>query len=153
MTLSENEYASKDDSELFQAIKTMKWPLVETLLQERPELAREPDEYGNMPLHSAIGFKCPDLVLLKVLDAHPGACRIHGTDDWLPLHIAAMWGVSTTVMEALILTHPDGLDDSGQSTNNKGRSPRHFSTRFQHNQELLERSTEEWKKLPNRYPL
>ena len=60
MTLSENEYASKDDSELFQAIKTMKWPLVETLLQERPELAREPDEYGNMPLHSAIGFKCPE---------------------------------------------------------------------------------------------
>ncbi|MGK3745224.1 MAG: hypothetical protein ACI8RD_012964 [Bacillariaceae sp.] len=41
--------------------------------------------------------------------------------------------------------HFKGLDDSGQITN-KGRSPRHFSTRFEHNRELLERSTEEWKK-------
>jgi len=37
-----------------------------------------------------------------------------------------------------------GLDDSGQS-NNKGRSPRHFSTRFEHNRILLERSTKDWK--------
>ena len=145
MTLSESEYANKADSELFQAIKTQKWPLVEQLLQEQPSLTKEPDEHGNMPLHSAIGFKCPDDILLKLLDSYPEACRVHGTDDWLPLHVAAMWGVSKEIMEALIRTYPEGLDDSGQ-TSNKGRSPRHFSGRFQHNKELLERSTEEWKK-------
>ena len=99
---------------------------------------------------SAIGFKCPDPILLKILDTNPEACRIHGTDEWLPLHVAAMWGVSKEVMEALILTYPEGLDDSGQ-TSNKGRSPRHFSTRFEHNRALLERSTEDWKKQPKRY--
>eukprot|EP00536_Pseudo-nitzschia_multiseries_P006231 jgi/Psemu1/192696/e_gw1.130.19.1 len=149
MTLSESEYASKSDSELFQAIKTQQWPLVDKLLENEPHLANEPDEHGNMPLHSAIGFKCPDPLLLKLLDANPDACKIHGTDDWLPLHVAAMWGVSTEVMEALIVTHPEGLDDSGQ-TSNKGRSPRHFSGRFEHNRELLERSAEEWKKFPKR---
>ena len=149
MTLSASEYSNKSDNELFRAIKTQKWPLVEKLLQDEPCLTKEPDEHGNMPLHSAIGFKCPDPLLLKLLDTHPEACRIHGTDDWLPLHIAAMWGVSTEVMEALIITFPEGLDDSGQSSN-KGRSPRHFSTRFEHNRELLERSTEEWKKMPDR---
>jgi len=122
---------------------------VEKLLEEKPHLTKEPDEHGNTPLHSAIGFKCPDSLLLKLLDANPDACRVNGTDDWLPLHVAAMWGVSTEVMEALILTHPEALDDSGQ-TSNKGRSPRHFSARFEHNRELLERSTGEWKKLPQR---
>lgn len=146
MTLSQSEYSNKSDSELFQAIKTQKWQMVEKLLQEEPSLTKEPDEHGNMPLHSAIGFKCPDHILMKLLDAYPEACRIHGTDDWLPLHVAAMWGVSTDVMEALIRTYPEGLDNSGQSTN-KGRSPRHFSTRFEHNREILERSTEEWKKV------
>jgi hypothetical protein len=52
MTLSEFEYASKSDSELFQAIKTQKWPLVEKLLQEEPHLAKTEDEFGNVPLHS-----------------------------------------------------------------------------------------------------
>lgn len=149
MTLSESEYANKTDSELFRAIKTQEWGTVETLLREEPRLAHQPDEHGNTPLHSAIGFGCPDAVLLKLLDANPGACRTHGTDDWLPLHVAAMWGVSKEIMEALILTHPDALDDSGQGTN-KGRSPRHFSSRFEHNRELLERATDEWKKLPKR---
>ena len=149
MTLSESEYASKSDNELFQAIKVQQWPLVEKLLEEEPHLAAEPDEHENMPLHSAIGFRCPDPLLLKLLDAYPDACRRHGTDDWLPLHVAAMWGVSTGVMEALILAHPEGLDDSGQDSN-KGRTPRHFSGRFEHNRELLERSTEDWKKMPKR---
>mmetsp|Transcript_22271 Transcript_22271/g.52944 ORF Transcript_22271/g.52944 Transcript_22271/m.52944 type:complete len:155 (-) Transcript_22271:2482-2946(-) len=146
MTLSESEYANESDSFLFQAIKTQKWSLVERLLEEEPDLTKKPDENGNLPLHSAIGFKCPDQILLKLLYAYPEACQSHGTDDWLPLHIAAMWGISAEVMKALILAYPEGLDDSGQDTN-KGRSPRHFSARFVHNKELLERSTEEWKKL------
>jgi ankyrin repeat protein len=117
------------------------------LLKERPELAKEQDEYGNTPLHCAIGFKCPgDELLLQLLRANPDACQVHGTDDWLPLHVASMWGVSRTVMEELILMYPDALEDSGQQTN-KGRSPRHFSTRFEHNRDLLERSTETWKQL------
>jgi hypothetical protein len=108
MTLSEFEYASKSDSELFQAIKTQKWPLVEKLLQEEPHLAKTEDEVGNVPLHSAIGFKCPDDLVLRLLAVNPKACQVHGTDDWLPLHIAAMWGVSTDVMTALIRTYPEG---------------------------------------------
>ena len=113
MTLSESEYASKSDSELFQAIKTQKWHLVEKLLEEEPHLASKEDEFGNLPLHSAIGFKCPDDdLLLKLLAANPKACQVHGTDDWLPIHIAAMWGVSTDVMTALIRTYPEGEQEN-----------------------------------------
>jgi ankyrin repeat protein len=146
MTLSASEFANESDNELFQAIKTQQWDGVERLLNERPELAKEQDEYDNTPLHSAIGFKAPDEILLRLLEVYPRACQIHGTDEWLPLHIAAMWGVSKKVMEELILTYPEALDDAGQQTH-KGRSPRHFSSRFEHNRELLERSTDSWKDI------
>lgn len=146
MTLSANAFANDGDNELFQAIKTQQWTDAETLLTARPELARQQDVFGNLPLHSAIGFKMPDRLTLRLLSVYPEACQVHGTDDWLPLHVAAMWGVSAPVLEALIAAHPDGLDDTGQASN-KGRSPRHFSGRFAHNRHLLERSTEEWKQI------
>ena len=130
MTLSATEFANESDNELFQAIKTQNWKDVESLLQEKPQLVKGQDEFDNTPLHSAIGFKCPDTLLLKVLIANRSACQIHGTDDWLPLHVAAMWGVSTQVMEELILAYPAALDDVGQESN-KGRSPRHFVSRFE----------------------
>ena len=145
MTLSSSEFANADDNELFQAIKSQKWKEVEDLIEKQPNLVQQRDEFDNTPLHSAIGFKCPDTLLLRLLHAHPEACRVHGTDEWTPLHVAAMWGVSRNVMEEIILAYPPALDDAGQESI-KGKSPRHFSGRFAHNKELLERSTEEWEK-------
>ena len=106
----------------------------------------EPDIYGNLPLHAAIGFKAPDNILTSLLTVNPDATREHGTDYWLPLHIAAMWGVSAKIMETMIRIYPDALDDQGEP-GIKGRTPRHFSPRFEHNRDLLQRSTEDWKKL------
>lgn len=59
------------------------------------------------------------------------------------MHVAALWGPSKIVMETIIKTYPQGLDDAGQS-NEKGRTPRHYSARYPHIRELLERSTEDW---------
>jgi ankyrin repeat protein len=146
MTLSASEFANDGDNELFQSIKTQNWKQVKALVESHPHLTQQHDEFDNTPLHSAIGFKCPDELLLKVLHAYPEACRVHGTDEWLPLHVAAMWGVSREVMEELILQYPAALDDVGQE-NIKGKSPRHFSGRFHHNKDLLELSTEEWERI------
>lgn len=144
MTLAETEYADSADSELLQRIKAKDWINVQSILNNDPESAKLPDVYDNLPLHAAIGYQAPTDVLLAVFQAYPEATRVHGTDDWLPLHIAAMWGVSAPAMEALIRAHPQALDDSGQPGSIKGRTPRHFSGRFQHNTALLERSTEDW---------
>jgi hypothetical protein len=145
MTLAAEDFSNEGDSALFQAIKQQRWDTnVKTLLETEPELTKEPDKYGNLPLHTAIGFKCPDdALLLELLALNPSACQVHGTDYWLPLHIAVMWGVSSPVLEGLILAYPQGLDDAGDPSI-KGRTPRHFSNRFAHNKEALERSTEEW---------
>lgn len=147
MTLASANFSNEGDNALFQAIKQQQWDTtVKTLLETQPHLTKEPDEYGNLPLHTAIGFKCPDELLLKILEMNPDACKVHGTDYWLPLRIAAMWGVSSPVLNALILAYPAALDDYGDP-GIKGRSPRHFSSRFEHNKEALERPTEEWERI------
>lgn len=131
---------------LMELLKNRKWLEVHTLLQTpygQSMTITCRDEYQNTPLHVAIGYQAPEEIQLYILQLYPTACQIYETEDgWIPLHIAAMWGCPTTVMEALILTNPDGLD---QKEFTKGRTPRYFSSRFGHNEPLLQRSTQDWK--------
>jgi len=157
MPLPQEEFANPDDSPLFQRIKTQNWPAAASLLLTADDdddddgsaraAARETDRYGNTVLHSAIGFQAPEALLLRLLELHPDATRVHGTDDWLPLHVAAMWGyTSARVMESMIRLHPQALDDKG-APGIKGRTPRHFAARFAEDDErrqMLERSTADW---------
>lgn len=146
MPLSQEEFADENDNELFRCIKRTDWTAAETLLAspEGQQMATQRDVYGSTPLHASLGYKAPESLILSLLKIHPEAAKVHGTgDDWLPLHVAAMYGCSCTVMEALIRAFPQGLDDPGEG-GIKGRTPRHFSQRFPHNQELLELTTDEW---------
>ena len=122
--------------------------------QQSAELGRrcliieERDIYNNTALHAALGYQAPDDIILHLLQVHPDAAKVHGSNDWLPLHIAAMYGCSSNVMTALILTYPEGLDDRGEGEGGssiKGRTPRHFQNRFPHNRSLLAQTTEEWR--------
>jgi hypothetical protein len=151
MPLTPADFANEDDNVLFCAIKISNWEQVQSLLNSTASfrLASECDKYGNTPLHAAIGFQAPDPIVLHLLDLCPAAVKVHGSDDWLPVHLAAMWGASSEVVEHLIRLHPHGLDDQGQDTM-KGRPPRHFSGRFPHNSALLERSTDDWVALIER---
>jgi hypothetical protein len=162
MTLAAEDYADRSDSELLRLIKVKKWEAVQSMLNDNKKktpdddegtttnlpvvLAKVPDVYDNLPLHAAIGYQAPDELILSLLECFPEATQVHGSDDWIPLHIAAMWGVSATVMEALIRAYPQALDDTGEA-GIKGRTPRHFSRRFPHNTALLERSTADWMQL------
>ena len=131
---------------MFRCIKRSDWSQAESLLSTTvgEQLATQHDIYGSTPLHAALGYKAPHSLTLSLLRIYPEATKVHGTgNDWLPLHVAAMWGVSSAVMEALIRANPQALDDSGEG-GLKGRTPRHFSQRFSHNRELLDRSTDDW---------
>jgi hypothetical protein len=146
MPLAEEDFADQEDNELFRCIKCKNWSQTMSLLSTKDgqQMATQQDVYGSTPLHAALGYKAPDSLVVFLLKIFPEATKVHGTgDDWLPLHVAAMWGASSTVMEALIRANPQALDDLGEG-GLKGRTPRHFSQRFSHNRELLERSTEDW---------
>lgn len=142
MPLSPQHYCHDEDNTLFQALKSQQWDVAASLLQK---LANSRDAFNNTPLHTAIGFRAPDSLILSLLKMYPEACRVHGTDDWLPLHIATMWGASKSVLRALIVTYPQALEDTGQG-GIKGRTPRHFATKFldDERRRMLERTCEQW---------
>jgi hypothetical protein len=140
------DYTDEEDNPLFRAIKKCEWSKAEALLatQEGKDMANQQDAFLNTPLHAALGYKAPDDFIIDLIQSNKGATKIHGTgNEWLPLHVAAMYGSSTKVMETIIRAYPQALDDPGEG-GIKGRTPRHFSQRFVHNRELLERSTNEW---------
>jgi hypothetical protein len=94
-------------------------------------------------LHVALGYKAPDEFLLELIDVYPDATTVKGVDDWLPLHVAAMWGCSSAVMDAIIRQYPQALDacrDAVVGTN----SPTFLGARVPHNKESFERTTAEW---------
>lgn len=136
------------DSRLLQLLKSQQWQSAYTFLEtsDGQGMVTSSDSHGNMPLHVAIGYQAPEELVLRILYMHPAAAMVRGADDWLPLHVAARWGVSSRVLEELIRAYPQALDDQGQG-GIKGRTPRYFASRFPHNKELLERSTQEWIRL------
>lgn len=164
MPLSPEEFADQDDNLLFRSIKVKNWDKVRDIIgltdddtahnnnnnvTQHHHLLEDRDLYDNTPLHAALGYQAPEDILLRLLHTHPDATRVHGANEWLPLHVAAMWGASTTVMTALLLAHPEGLDDKGEG-GIKGRTPRHFKDRFEHNRPLLGQTTEEWVERRNK---
>ena len=132
----------RDDTLLMKMVKQKKWSKALSFLNTPYgyDMASHVDEFGNTLLHVALGYKAPDEFLLKLIDVYPDATTVKGVDDWLPLHVAAMWGCSSAVMDAIIRQYPQALDAVGTS----GRTPRHFSARVPHNKESLERTTAEW---------
>lgn len=146
MPLAQEDFADKEDNDLFRAIKKCDWSEAKALLEteEGKDMAKQQDVHSNTPLHAALGYKAPDDFILQLLKINEESSKVHATgDEWLPLHVSAMWGSSAKVMDALIRAYPQALDDPGEG-GIKGRTPRHFSQRFPHNRALLERSTEEW---------
>ncbi len=143
MTLSRDEYANPQDSELV-------WEGVELLfkIEEGRTMSMVLDIYGNLPSYASFGYKAPDEIILSILYHNPEATKRHGSDYWIPLHVAAMWRSSAKVMEELIKLNPQALDDQGEP-GIKWRAPRHFEARFKHLKILLERSTSEWIKSFN----
>eukprot|EP00544_Gedaniella_sp_CCMP2646_P010215 CAMPEP_0202481756 /NCGR_PEP_ID=MMETSP1361-20130828/1244_1 /ASSEMBLY_ACC=CAM_ASM_000849 /TAXON_ID=210615 /ORGANISM="Staurosira complex sp., Strain CCMP2646" /LENGTH=157 /DNA_ID=CAMNT_0049109345 /DNA_START=124 /DNA_END=597 /DNA_ORIENTATION=+ len=146
MPLAKEDYADSEDNDLFRAIKNCDWTEAQALLrtEEGKQMANEQDSFSNTPLHAALGYKAPDEFIIDLLNTNKKAITIHATgNEWLPLHVAAMYGSSAKVMELIIRAYPQALDDPGEG-GIKGRTPRHFSQRFPHNRELLDRSTDEW---------
>lgn len=103
MPLAKEDYADSRDNDLFRAIKKCDWTEAQALLatEEGKQMANQQDAFSNTPLHAALGYKAPDEFIIDLLNTNKEATIIHGTgDEWLPLHVAAMYGSSTKVRMA-----------------------------------------------------
>ena len=132
----------KEGNILLNVVKQEEWTTAESFLETAcaRDIIGYRDDFGNSLLHIALGFKAPDDFLLKLIEMDPEATQVSGVDGWYPLHVAAMWGCSSVVLDALIRHYPEALDISSDN----GRTPRQFSDRFAHNKVALERTTVEW---------
>jgi len=101
-------------------IFTCKWDEAINILDEFPFLARNTDNCGDLPLHAALWFHAPDLVIMKLIDTYPEGTKIANNRQCFPLHIAASSGSSSLVIEKLLLSYPEALD----RTDKMGNSPR-----------------------------
>lgn len=100
MPLAKEDYADSEDNDLFCAIKKCDWTQAQALLAtvEGKQMANQQDAFSNTPLHAALGYKAPDDFIVDLLKTNKKATTIHATgNEWLPLHVAAMYGSSTKV--------------------------------------------------------
>ena len=82
--------------------------VINALLDAYPKGIRADSEGGRLPLHTACAGRATPLVISVILAADLAAARHRNKDGFLPLHLAAQWGVSHPhVAVSLLKAYPD----------------------------------------------
>jgi hypothetical protein len=85
--------------------------VLEEMLHFRPGLARQCDSNGVTLLHWACYYRSEPAVFELLLRVNPDAARRASQNDGcLPLHVAASWGCSVTVVALLFSAFPEGVN-------------------------------------------
>ena len=82
--------------------------VVNALLDAYPKAVRVDSEGGRLPLHTACAGRATPRVVQTLVRADTAATRHRNKDGFLPLHLAAHWGVShPNVAVTLLQSYPD----------------------------------------------
>jgi len=94
---------------------------ISTLLQKRPDIAKQKDEYGMMPLHkAALYHNTPVEIVAALLQAWPDAAKEKDSRLGLtPLHIACWNEAPSEIVAALLQAWPD----SSKQRDKHGNTP------------------------------
>jgi ankyrin repeat protein len=85
------------------------------ILEAFPELVKEQDIFGDLPLHWAAQYKTANEVKL-LLEYYPEGAKTKNTADCLPLYKAFMYNRNVDVLRVLIKAHPWGVMDCLKDT-------------------------------------
>lgn len=113
-------------------------PLVETLncgnfdeainlLSKNPHYARlrgRQQGRGSLPLHDALKFNPPTMLVKMLVEAYPEAAFVPDSGGWLPLHHAVQYGASVEVVSIIIDANIDALfvrDNCGNVPQDRAR--------------------------------
>lgn len=84
--------------------------VLEEMLHSRPGLARQCDSNGVTLLHWACYYRSEPGVLEALLRVNPDAARRASQNDGcLPIHVAASWGCSVTIIALLFSAFPEAV--------------------------------------------
>lgn len=79
--------------------------VLNALLDAYPRGVKEDSEGGRLPLHTAIAGKASLKVIETIARAYPDACRCRNFENSLPIHLAAVYGVSDPDIIPMLLRH------------------------------------------------
>uniref|UniRef100_A0A7S4W510 Ankyrin repeat protein n=2 Tax=Ditylum brightwellii TaxID=49249 RepID=A0A7S4W510_9STRA len=83
---------------------------ISTLLQKQPDAAKQKDENGLIPLHSAIFKRSPFEVVDALLEVWPDAAKEKNSVGWTPLH-ACLFRPAPDVVAALLKAWPEAVKE------------------------------------------
>jgi hypothetical protein len=95
------------------------WETALTVILHSPHYAKRLDPVQGSPLHAAIRWGAPLLVVTALLEAFPDATTIQSYDEYLPCHLACLYGISSEGMKMLLRCNPDAV----AAITNSGRTP------------------------------
>jgi len=82
--------------------------VLNALLDAYPRGIRMDSEGGRLPLHTACAGRATPRVIATLITANSSAARHRNKDGFLPLHLAAHWGIShPNVATSLLKAYPD----------------------------------------------
>lgn len=93
---------------LFNLCRRWAWPAIAFRCQSHPHEAAAQDANGDTALHWAVFGKPPLVVVEALLTACPGLAAMANNDGKIPLHVAASYRASGSVIRALVLAYPEG---------------------------------------------
>jgi hypothetical protein len=93
--------------------------IISYLYQEYPELIKQQDELGRLPIHYALSNLHKESTIHDLLKAYPEAAKSWDKAGWSPLHVAVQTNTSSKIIQELIKINPDAV----VMQTNKGRTP------------------------------
>lgn len=70
-------------------------------------------EWCQLPLHAAISYGAPAVVIQKIIDTYPEAVQMRDNEDMLPAHLAFGFSSPDQVLIALLKSYPEGARQRG----------------------------------------
>ena len=86
-----------------------RWDDALDMINASYDLARTANEYGDLPLHTALWIGAPRSVISTLIETFEGAVRTPNKRLWLPLHIAISFGNSVSTVKLLLNRFPSSL--------------------------------------------
>lgn len=71
------------------------------------------EDWSQLPIHAAISYNAPTVVLQKLIEAYPQGLRERDGEDMLPIHLAFGFGSSDAVIGLLLRTWPASAIEPG----------------------------------------
>lgn len=70
-------------------------------------------EWSQLPLHAALSYSAPSIVVQKLIENYPKAVQCTDNEGMLPIHLAYGFAANDTVLSLLLESFPSSVNEKG----------------------------------------